>query len=97
MAHFEEFRPHIGTDEEMRALDTLYDALPSVNFSTNLLQQALDSLVVMELRGVLWSDWGSERRIVETLQRIGKSPLFMTTAKNPRRRTAGDSQKARCL
>lgn len=97
MAHFEEFRPHIGTDDEMRARDTLYDALPSVNFSTNLLQQALDSLVVMELRGVLWSDWGSERRIVETLQRIGKSPLFMPAAMNPRRRTAGDSQKARCL
>lgn len=97
MAHFEEFRPHIGTDEEMRALDTLYDALPSVNFSTNLLQQALDSLVVMELRGVLWSDWGSERRIVETLQRIGKSPLFMTAAMNLRRRTTGDLQEARCL
>lgn len=82
MAHFEEFRPHIGTDDEMRALDTLYNALPSVNFSTKLLQQALDSLVVMELRGVLWSDWGSERRIVETLQRIGKSPLFMTAVRD---------------
>jgi len=90
MAHFEEFRPYIGTNVEAGALDTLYDALPSVNFSTNLLQQALDSLVVMELRGVLWSDWGSERRIVETLQRIGKSPLFMTAAMNPRTRTVSE-------
>ncbi len=90
MAHFEEFRPHIGTDRELCALNSLYDVLPSANFSTDVLQEALDSLVVMELRGVLWSDWGSERRIVETLQRIGKSPLFMTAAMNPRTRTVSE-------
>lgn len=82
MAHFEKFRPAIGTHDEARVLDKLYNALPALNFSTTLLQRALDSLVVMELRGVLWSDWGSERRIVETLQRIGRRPLFMTAAMN---------------
>jgi len=82
MKHFEDFAPSIGTDKEPRALDSLYNVLPSANFSTQVLQQALDSLVVMELRDVLWSDWGSERRIVETLQRIGKSPLFLSTAMN---------------
>jgi hypothetical protein len=35
MAHFEEFRPHIGSDTELHALDTLYGVLPSVNFSTH--------------------------------------------------------------
>ncbi len=82
MKHFEDFAPSVGTDKEVQALDSLYDVLPSANFSTHVLQQALDSLVVMELRDVLWSDWGSERRIVETLQRIGKTPLFLPTAIN---------------
>lgn len=82
MKHFEDFAPSIGTDKEVQALDSLYDMLPSANFSTDVLQQALDSLVVMELSGVLWSDWGSERRIVETLQRIGKTPLFLGSAIN---------------
>ncbi len=82
MKHFEDFAPSIDTDKEVQALDSLYDVLPSANFSTHVLQQALDSLVVMELRDVLWSDWGSERRIVETLQRIGKTPLFLPTAIN---------------
>lgn len=82
MKHFEDFASSIGTDKEQHALDSHYDVLPSANFSTHVLQQALDSLVVMELRDVLWSDWGSERRIVETLQRIGKSPVFLPTAMN---------------
>lgn len=76
MQHFEDFAAAIGTDNEMSVLDSLYETLPPVNFSTGLLQQVLDALVVMELQDVLWSDWGCERRILETLERIGKTPLF---------------------
>lgn len=82
MQHFEDFAAAIGADNEMRALDSLYETLPAVNFSTDLLQQVLDSLLVMELQDVLWSDWGCERRIVETLQRIGKTPLFRNVTMN---------------
>lgn len=87
MQHFEDFAATIDTDNEMRALDSLYETLAPANFSTGLLQQALDSLVVMELQDVLWSDWGCERRIVETLERIGKTPLFRTAAMNSPTRT----------
>lgn len=87
MQHFEDFAAAIGTDNELCALDSLYETLPPVNFSTNLLQQVLDSLVVMELQDVLWSDWGCERRIVETLERIGKTPLFRTAAMSSPTRT----------
>lgn len=87
MKHFTDFAAVIGTDKEMRALDSLYETIPSVNFSTNVLQQALDSLAVMELQDVLWSDWGSERRIVETLERIGKTPLFQNVTMNSPTRT----------
>jgi hypothetical protein len=30
----------------------------------------------MGLTGVLWNDWGNSERILETLQRIGKQPVF---------------------
>jgi mannose-1-phosphate guanylyltransferase len=31
---------------------------------------------VMELTGVLWSDWGKPERIADTIRRIGKTPAF---------------------
>lgn len=83
MGRFEEFAPQIGGEEEMEALGALYDGLLPLNFSREVLQQTVDSLAVMELEGVLWSDWGSERRIVETLERIGKSPLFPAAPEEP--------------
>jgi hypothetical protein len=35
-----------------------------------------DRLAVMEMRGVLWSDWGNPARIKDTLDKIGKQPAF---------------------
>lgn len=76
MARVEEFVAHIGTDQESRVLESIYATLPASNFSSELLQQAPESLLVMELQGVVWSDWGSERRIRKTLSQLGKRPLF---------------------
>ncbi len=78
MERFEEFAMHIGTERERAVLEALYEELPAVNFSSGLLERAPGASVVMELEGALWSDWGNERRIVETLRRIGRSPSFMT-------------------
>jgi hypothetical protein len=30
----------------------------------------------MEMRDVLWCDWGNPRRIMDTLEKIGKQPAF---------------------
>jgi len=76
MPQFEELASHIGSDQENRILTSIYDSLPSSNFSTQVLQKVPESLLVMELQDVVWSDWGSERRIVETINRLGKSPSF---------------------
>ena len=35
---------------------------------------------VVELNDVVWSDWGNEERITETLRQIGKTPLFTITS-----------------
>jgi mannose-1-phosphate guanylyltransferase len=76
MPHFEHLMAHFGTDQERPVLESIYTALPAMNFSAQLLQRVPGSLLVMELGDVTWSDWGSERRIVETLNRLGKRPSF---------------------
>lgn len=77
MERFEEFAGHVGTEKEPYALASVYDQLPLLNFSSGLLQRVPNATVVMELhQGMVWSDWGNEARIVETLNRIGKTPLF---------------------
>jgi len=31
---------------------------------------------MIEMDDVIWSDWGKEQRILETLQKVGKQPAF---------------------
>ena len=50
--------------------------LPCQNFSSHLLQCAPGRLAVMEMRDILWSDWGHPGRIADTLDKIGKQPAF---------------------
>jgi len=91
---------HLGTAKEQSVLDEIYAALPAANFSSQLLEKAVTSAVVVELRGVLWSDWGSEDRIIGTLQRIGKRPAFEIAERSrhrtTRRRAARRRPARRC-
>lgn len=76
MERFEQLRRSIGTPTEGTTLQTIYQDMPSSNFSRQVLQSPTVQLGVMELEGVLWSDWGRPERIVETLQSLGKKPTF---------------------
>ncbi len=77
---FERLGPCIGTSEEGQVLESIYRVMPTRNFSSDLLQQVPDQVGVVELRGVLWSDWGRPERILETLQSLGKAPTFPVAA-----------------
>jgi mannose-1-phosphate guanylyltransferase len=76
MALFERLGRHIGSSKEGRVLESIYHTMPRKNFSSDLLQQIPDRVGVVELRGVIWSDWGRPERIVETLRVLGKVPAF---------------------
>ncbi len=80
MNAFEELGRHVGTRKEEQAMEAIYRSLPSVNFSSQFVERTPESAAVVELQNVVWSDWGKEERIVETLHRIGKKPLFETAA-----------------
>jgi mannose-1-phosphate guanylyltransferase len=76
MPLFERYGEAVGTLAEVNVLESIYEVMPVRNFSSHLLERLPERVVVMELSGVLWSDWGKPERIVETLQRIGKQPAF---------------------
>ncbi|RPH78882.1 MAG: hypothetical protein EHM80_09190 [Nitrospiraceae bacterium] len=76
MPRFEQLSQAIGGPAEGRALDAIYRDMPTKNFSSDLLQRVPEQLAVVELTGVLWSDWGKPEGITETLRRIDRRPAF---------------------
>ena len=66
----------IGTRREARVLDEVYETMPRVNFSSELLERASDRIAMQSLDGVMWNDWGQPARIVESLLAIGRQPAF---------------------
>lgn len=76
MPLFERLSQAIGGPEEGRTLEAIYRDMPAKNFSSDLLQRVPERLAVIELTGVLWSDWGKPERIAETLRRIDRRPSF---------------------
>lgn len=80
MPRFERLGAAIGTLEEVRTLDEIYRDMSSQSFSSGLLQRVPERLAVVEMSGVLWSDWGKPERIVNTLRWIGRQPSFPLAA-----------------
>jgi mannose-1-phosphate guanylyltransferase len=78
MRLFELLYDSIGTSHESAVLDAIYACMPRGNFSADFLTaaSATNSVGVMSMEGILWSDWGRVERIAETLARIGKEPSF---------------------
>lgn len=76
MERFEQLENVIGTPQESRTLREIYHDMPQRNFSSDLLACAPESVGVLELKDVLWSDWGRPERIADTIRAIGKTPAF---------------------
>ena len=79
MGLFEAFGQAVGTPMEKAVLDAIYEAMPSVDFSRDLLEHVPHDLAVIELNGILWSDWGNVDRILRTVRLLGMQPLFPLT------------------
>lgn len=76
MERFERLGQAIGSPHEGRMLHQLYQKLPILNFSAELLQRVPERLGVIEVEDVLWSDWGRPHRIADTLGAIGKTSTY---------------------
>lgn len=75
ISRLESFTAGIGHGDEEADLDALYQQLSHHDFSSELLEVFPQKIAVLELNGVLWSDWGRRERILESLAVIGRSPV----------------------
>lgn len=76
MSRFDRMASAWDSETEQATLEAVYHEMLAYKFSFHLLQRLSDRVAVMELTGVLWSDWGKPERIAETIRRIGKIPAF---------------------
>jgi len=60
-----------GTGEEERFLIDAFDNIPSKSFSKCVLEEIPESLFVLRLEGVLWSDWGNKEQVMKDLESLG--------------------------
>jgi mannose-1-phosphate guanylyltransferase len=77
---------HAGLDEVVRvgsrggrafSVRQACAALPHGNFSRDVLQNVTTRLAVRTLTDVTWCDWGSPRRVVASLARLGLRPDWL--------------------
>lgn len=76
MERFERLGKAIGSTHEGRMLRQLYQKMPILDVSSELLQRVPERLGMIELEDVLWSDWEGSDRIRDTLNVLGKEPVF---------------------
>lgn len=76
MPLFQRYASAVGRPGEAEVLEAVYRVMPVRDFSSNLLQHVSSRLGVIEMPGVMWSDWGRPERIAETLERVGQAPAF---------------------
>ena len=66
----------IGTDAEADMVQAAYRQLPTVNFSKELLEPLVEKhpgrVTVLPVTNLTWSDWGTESRVVGSLNKLGK-------------------------
>ncbi len=74
---FERIDGAIGTPVEQGVIDEVYRAIEPVNLSRCFLESLAlrrpASLLVLPVEGVYWSDWGTEERILHTLEELGQT------------------------
>ena len=68
----------------LKALGELHRAMAPANFSREVLERMPERLGVLEVRDVLWSDWGEPARVVETVRRIGSQPPWLSRVEHSR-------------
>ncbi|HEY7221750.1 MAG TPA: sugar phosphate nucleotidyltransferase [Candidatus Binatia bacterium] len=77
----------IGTAYEKAVVEAAYRDLPPINFSKEILEpmtrDQASRLVTFTVRNVLWSDWGSESRVMDVLRKTGYASRLNGLTKTP--------------
>jgi mannose-1-phosphate guanylyltransferase len=60
-----------GTDEEEPFIVDAFENIPSRSFSKCVLEVIPESLFVLRVEGILWSDWGTKEQVLKDLESLG--------------------------
>lgn len=75
-AAFTAIRASLGTVFEEMIVKALYGDLHPADFSERVLMRFPANLAVLPVCGVMWSDLGEPRRVMDTLSRLGLHPAW---------------------
>jgi len=76
-SRFERMLSAIGTYRELSIIEREYRGMEPVTLSHGIFERNLSNVAVVEVQNVLWSDWGSGDRVLDTLNRVGKLPVHL--------------------
>jgi mannose-1-phosphate guanylyltransferase len=100
-AAFAEIGRAIGTPDELTVVEDVYHQLEPVNFSRQVMEPLAGlpdaALVMVPIRGVGWSDWGSEERIVSMLDDMGWRDRLPLTAAERRETRPSEPEAERVI
>jgi mannose-1-phosphate guanylyltransferase len=82
---FDIYVDRVGRPGEEALLDRIYSGMTPADFSRDVLQQAR-GLVVAPVRHAGWSDWGSPRRVFESLRGMAKHRRLLARVERLRKR-----------
>jgi mannose-1-phosphate guanylyltransferase len=68
---FKKSKLFYGTDEEEQFVKQAFENIPPKNFSKSVLEEITDSLFVLRVEGILWSDWGNKAQVMKDLDSLG--------------------------
>jgi mannose-1-phosphate guanylyltransferase len=68
---FKKAKSVYGTEEEEQFISDVFDTIPSKNFSKCILEEIPESLFVLRVEGIYWSDWGNKEQVLRDLDSLG--------------------------
>jgi mannose-1-phosphate guanylyltransferase len=74
---FEKIIAAIGTAGEEKVILQEYEEMQEATISHDVLEKFPSRLLVINVKDVLWNDWGNGSRVMATLKKIGKAPNIL--------------------
>jgi mannose-1-phosphate guanylyltransferase len=68
---FKRSKSFYGTDDEEQFVKQVFEKIPPKSFSKSVLEEIADSLFVLRVEGILWSDWGNKAQVLKDLDSLG--------------------------
>ena len=67
----------LGTSRETETITQLYNSIPSISFSDNILTAFCAEFLVLAVRDVQWSDLGEPTRVLNIISQLGLRPKWL--------------------